>query len=65
MVFDVGGMGDEAALVFGSDHKRKWSPDVAKRSVNGFEVVGGSQRTRVIGYVCEASATLVNSTAGG
>ena len=33
----------------GSDHNRKWSPDVASRSVDCFWDDGGSQRIRVTG----------------
>lgn len=33
----------------GNDHSRKWSPDVAKRSVDCFCEDGGSHRMRVTG----------------
>lgn len=33
----------------GSDHKRRWSPDVASKSVDCFWDDGGSQRMRVTG----------------
>lgn len=45
----------------GSDHSRRWSPDVASRSVDCFWDDGGSQRRRVTGYECVASAILVKS----
>ena len=34
----------------GNDHKRKWSPDVARRSVDCFCDEAGSQRILVTGY---------------
>lgn len=34
----------------GSDHRRRWSPDVASKSVDCFCEEGGSQRMRVTGY---------------
>lgn len=34
---------------FGSDHRRRWSPDVASKSVDCFWEDGGSQRMRVTG----------------
>lgn len=45
----------------GSDQSRRWSPDVASRSVDCFCDEGGSQRSRVTGYECVASAILENS----
>lgn len=45
----------------GSDQSRRWSPDVASRSVDCFCGDGGSHSSRVTGYVCVASATFVNS----
>lgn len=33
----------------GNDHKRRWSPEVARRSVDCFEEDGGSQEMRVTG----------------
>lgn len=45
----------------GSDHSLRWSPEVAKRSVDCFCEEGGSHSSRVTGYECVASATLVNS----
>lgn len=33
----------------GSDHRRKWSPDVASRSVDCFWEDGGSHKRRVTG----------------
>jgi photosystem II stability/assembly factor-like uncharacterized protein len=33
----------------GKDHSRKWSPEVANRSVDCLEAIGGSQRIRVTG----------------
>lgn len=64
MVPDAGGLGDDAAFVFGNDQRRRWSPDVASKSVNGLLVVGGSHKILVIGYVCVASASFVNSIEG-
>lgn len=46
----------------GSDHKRRWSPDVASRSVDCFCGDGGSQRIRVTGYECVASAVFTYSS---
>lgn len=46
----------------GSDHRRRWSPDVASRSVDCFCEDGGSHNSRVTGYECVASATLLNSS---
>lgn len=37
----------EGAL--GMDQRRRWSPEVAIRSVRGLEVEAGSQRMRVMG----------------
>lgn len=34
---------------FGNDHSRRWSPEVAMRSVDCFEDEGGSQEMRVTG----------------
>jgi hypothetical protein len=45
----------------GSDHSRRWSPEVASRSVDCFCEEGGSQSKRVTGYECVASAILVKS----
>lgn len=45
----------------GSDHSRRWSPEVASRSVDCFCDDGGSQSKRVTGYEWVASATLVKS----
>ena len=42
----------------GSDHNRRWSPEVASRSVDCFCDDGGSQRIRVTGYEWVASAVL-------
>lgn len=42
----------------GKDHNLRWSPEVAKRSVDCFCVDGGSQRILVTGYEQVASATL-------
>lgn len=64
IVFDCGGFGDDAALVLGNDQRRRWSPDVASRSVKGLLEVGGSHRILVMGYVCVASASFVNSIEG-
>jgi hypothetical protein len=35
--------------VVGNDHRRRWSPDVASRSVDCFWDDGGSQRILVTG----------------
>lgn len=45
----------------GSDHSRRWSPEVARRSVDCFCEDGGSHKSLVTGYEWVASATLVNS----
>jgi hypothetical protein len=45
----------------GSDHSRRWSPEVASRSVDCFCDEGGSQSKRVTGYEWVASAILVKS----
>lgn len=45
----------------GKDQRRRWSPEVARRSVVCFWEDGGSHKRRVTGYECVASATLVNS----
>lgn len=49
---------------FGMDQRRRWSPEVAIKSVRGLVVLAGSQRIRVIGYVWDASASLENSREG-
>lgn len=49
-------------LVAGSDHRRRWSPEVARRSVVCFDEDGGSQRILVTGYEHVASAIRVNSS---
>jgi len=41
-------LGEGAEEGEGRDQSLRWSPEVARRSVNGFED-GGSQSTRVIG----------------
>lgn len=46
----------------GNDHRRKWSPEVANKSVVCFWDDGGSQRIRVTGYECVASAVFVYSS---
>jgi hypothetical protein len=45
----------------GSDQRRRWSPDVASRSVDCFCAIGGSHSIRVTGYAHVASATRVYS----
>jgi hypothetical protein len=52
---------------FGKDHKRRWSPDVASKSVDCFWEEGGSHNILVTGYECVASAVLTysNSTSPG
>jgi len=45
--------------VLGSDQSRRWSPEVARRSVDDFEEDGGSQKMRVTGYEHVASAIRV------
>jgi hypothetical protein len=47
--------------VEGRDHNRRWSPDVASRSVDCFCGIGGSQSIRVTGYEQVASAIRVYS----
>jgi len=42
----------------GRDQRRKWSPEVARRSVDCLEDEGGSHEIRVTGYAHVASATL-------
>ncbi len=49
-------------VTLGNDHNRRWSPEVAKRSVDCFLDDGGSHNIRVTGYVDDASANLVNSS---
>lgn len=51
-----------ACASFGRDHNRRWSPDVASRSVVCFEVEGGSHSILVTGYECVASAAFTNSS---
>ena len=46
----------------GRDHSLRWSPDVARRSVDCFCDDGGSQRMRVTGYEHVASANVEYST---
>jgi len=53
--------GDGAGVSEGRLQRRRWSPDVARRSVDCFWDDGGSQSKRVTGYECVASAILVNS----
>lgn len=36
-------------VLWGSDHSRRWSPEVASKSVDCFWVDGGSQSIRVTG----------------
>jgi hypothetical protein len=45
----------------GSDQSRRWSPDVASRSVDVFCDRGGSHNMRVTGYEQVASATRLYS----
>lgn len=45
----------------GSDQSRRWSPEVASKSVDCFCADGGSQRRRVTGYEWVASAIFLNS----
>lgn len=45
----------------GRDHSRRWSPEVARRSVDCFWDEGGSHNSLVTGYECVASATFVKS----
>jgi hypothetical protein len=53
---------DEVAdVLLGSDHRRRWSPEVARRSVACFDEMGGSHRMRVTGYEQVASAMRVYS----
>jgi hypothetical protein len=39
----------EVCAVFGSDHRRKWSPEVANKSVDCFCDDGGSHKILVTG----------------
>lgn len=52
------------AVDCGRDHNRRWSPDVARRSVDCFWEDGGSQSIRVTGYEQVASAIRVYSRDG-
>jgi hypothetical protein len=52
----------DAGVSAGRDQRRRWSPEVASRSVVCFCDDGGSQSSLVTGYEWVASATLVNST---
>ena len=45
----------------GRDHRRRWSPDVANRSVVCLVVEGGSHNILVTGYEWVASAVFTNS----
>jgi hypothetical protein len=45
----------------GRDHSRRWSPDVARRSVDCFWEIGGSHNIRVTGYEQVASAIRIYS----
>jgi len=45
----------------GNDQSRRWSPDVARRSVACFWLDGGSHKSRVTGYEWVASAIFVKS----
>lgn len=49
----------------GRDHSRKWSPDVASRSVDCFCDDGGSHRMRVTGKEHVASAMALYSSPYG
>lgn len=49
------------AADWGSDHRRKWSPEVASRSVDCFWDDGGSHRIRVTGKEHVASAMALYS----
>ena len=46
---------------WGSDHSRRWSPDVARRSVDCFCDEGGSHNMRVTGNEHVASAIALYS----
>jgi hypothetical protein len=46
---------------WGRDHRRRWSPDVASRSVDCFCEDGGSHRMRVTGKEQVASAMALYS----
>lgn len=50
-----------AGVSEGSDHSLRWSPEVAKRSVDCFCDDGGSHSKRVTGYEWVASAIFANS----
>lgn len=45
----------------GRDQRRRWSPEVASRSVVCLLEDGGSHKILVTGYECVASAVFVNS----
>lgn len=47
---------------FGRDHSRRWSPEVANRSVVCLFDEGGSHNILVTGYAWVASAVLINSS---
>lgn len=54
--------GDAIGVSEGRDHSLRWSPDVARRSVDCFWDDGGSHKRRVTGYECVASAIFMNSS---
>lgn len=53
--------GFDMDMSVGRDHSRRWSPDVARRSVDCFWEEGGSHNRRVTGYEWVASAIFENS----
>jgi hypothetical protein len=53
------------AACWGSDHSRRWSPEVARRSVDCFWEDGGSHNIRVTGYEHVASAIRLYSRPKG
>ena len=53
---------DAIGVSEGKDQSLRWSPEVARRSVDCFCDDGGSHSRRVTGYEWVASAILMNSS---
>jgi hypothetical protein len=53
--------GEATGVSEGRDQSLRWSPDVARRSVDCFWDDGGSHNKRVTGYECVASAIFTKS----
>lgn len=53
--------GEATGVSDGRDQSLRWSPDVARRSVDCFWDDGGSHNKRVTGYECVASAIFTKS----